>query len=173
MKLSCNKKIKTIYVGGVYHPKLNVFARLGNENIFIPQDQDGIFPYHITFDFGSSFSRDETPQFPGANLRFIGKHIPLSIGVCVNVAPYEKAKCFVHAGNKYSHVQAMVMNMLAYMNETTDYEYSLLLQSFQLTFQSLMAKIDEDVAHENKTDESTHPLTKVKADLDKWVGCFL
>ena len=54
------------------------------------------------------------------------------------------------------------------MNETSDYVYNLLLQSFQTTFQSLTAKIDEDVAHENKTDESKHPLTKVKADLDKW-----
>ena len=59
------------------------------------------------------------------------------------------------------YVQAMVMNMIAYMNEISDYVYNLLLQSFQPTFQSLTAKIDEDIARENKTDGSTHLLTKV------------
>ena len=54
------------------------------------------------------------------------------------------------------------------MNEISNYVYNLLLQSFQPIFLSLTAKIDEDVARENKTDRSTHPLTKVKADLNKW-----
>ena len=79
------KKIKTTYVGGVYHPKPNVFARLADANISIPEDQDGIFPYSITFDFESSFSQEGTSQLPGANLRFIEKHVPLSVSVCANI----------------------------------------------------------------------------------------
>ena len=55
-KLQCDKSIKTTYVGGVYHPQLNVFARLADANLSLPEGQDGIFLYHITFDFASSFS---------------------------------------------------------------------------------------------------------------------
>ena len=104
------------------------------------------------------------PKLSGANVRFIEKHVLLSVNICANNPPYEEAKCFVSTGNENTHVQAMVTNMLAYMNEISDYIYNLLLQSFQ----SLAAKIDEDIARENKTDESNHPLTKVKADLGKW-----
>ena len=82
VKSSCDRKIKTTYVNGVYHPKLTLFSRLADANIYIPKDEDGIFPYCITFDFESSFSREEMPQIPGANLRFIEKHIPLSVRVC-------------------------------------------------------------------------------------------
>ena len=53
--------------------------------------------------------------------------------------------------------KAMVGDILAYVNEISDYVYSLLLQSFQ----SLTAKIDEDAACENNRDGSNHPLTKV------------
>ena len=62
----------------------------------------------------------------------------------------------------------MVTDMLIYMNEINDYVYNLLLQSFQLMFKSLMAKTDENVADENKTDGSTHPLIKLKPDVNKW-----
>ena len=55
-KLPCDTKIKTMYVGGVYHPKPNVFAQLADANISIPEDHDSIFPYCITFDFENSFS---------------------------------------------------------------------------------------------------------------------
>ena len=54
------------------------------------------------------------------------------------------------------------------MNEISNYVYNLLLQSFQPIFLSLTAKIDEDVARENKMDGRTHLLTKVKADLNRW-----
>ena len=59
------------------------------------------------------------------------------------------------------------------MNEITDHVYRSLLLSFQVTFQSLMTKIDEAKGHENKADGSEHALTKVKADLDRWARPIL
>ena len=139
-KLQRDKSIKTTYVEGVYHPQPNAFARLTDANISLPKGQDDIFPYRITFELESLFSREETPQASGENLRFIEKHDPLSVSLCANIAHYEKAKWYVSTGDEYIHVQIMVAEMLAYMNEISDHIYNLLLQSFQPTFQSLTAK---------------------------------
>ena len=62
----------------------------------------------------------------------------------------------------------MVVEMLAYMNKISDHIYNLLLQSFQLTFQSLTAKIEEDVVRENNPEKDKHALTKVQAAFIKW-----
>ena len=82
--------------------------------------------------------------------------------------PFEKAKCYARTGEEDTHVQIMVTEMLAYMNEISDHIYNLLLQSFQPTCQSLTAKIEEDVVHENNPEKVKYPLTKVQAALVKW-----
>ena len=133
-KLQCDKSIKTTYVGGVYHPQPNVFARLAAANISLTEGQAGIFPDSITFDFEYLFPREETPQAPGANLRFSENHVPLSVSICANITPFEKAKCYVRKDDEDTHAQTMVAEMLAYMNEISDHIYNLLLQSFQPTF---------------------------------------
>ena len=120
----------------------------------------GYFLTALLVDFESSFSLEETPQTPGANLRFIEKHVPLSVSVCANIASYKKAKCYVRMGDEDIHVQNMVAEMLAYTNEINDHIYNLLLQSFQPTFQSLTAKINKDAVCENNSEKHKHPLTK-------------
>ena len=57
-------------------------------------------------------------------------------------------------GDEDIHVQNMVAVMLAYMNEISDHIYNLLLQSFQLTFQSLTAKIEEEAVCANNPEKN-------------------
>ena len=107
------------------------------------------------------------PQASRANLRFIEKHVQLSVRVCANITPYEKAKCYVCTGGEYMHVKTMVTEILPYMNEISDHIYNLLLQWFQPTFQSLNAKIEEDIVQENNPAKDNLALPKVQAALVK------
>ena len=80
---TCNQVTKNKFVGGSYQPEAVVFELLADEGITVDEEKK-VYPYRITYNFESYFSKEDLPQ-ASEKLTWEAKHIPLSVSICSNV----------------------------------------------------------------------------------------
>ena len=164
---SCQGGVRHIYPGGVRHPTPSIFQRLDDEGIRV---EDGLryYPYHATYDFECYF--DSTGLPPNSDkVKWIARHVPLSVSVASNVPGHKDARCYVTDGDSETLVTAMMTDM----ETTTDAAFDILKPRYKQVFDQLKElqtswdkatsryseEVDEEVEEEAEGGLASHKKT--------------
>ena len=176
---TCNQVTKKKFVGGSYQPEATVFELLADEGITVDEEKK-FYPYRITYDFESYFSKEDLPQ-ASEKLTWEAKHIPLSVSICSNVPGYKQPQCFVIEGDPQELVSKMVdykhqiqTTAESYLHEEHNDYYNALLELLQQKQQLKANKedtemIDETTEKLEKKEKKSHPLAVLKFKYEQWM----
>ena len=125
------EKTKTItYKGGVFKPKQNIFEKLDDIGVQIPEELR-YSRYIATYDIESILSREDTPSNTDKT-SYTQKHVLVSVSVCSNIPGYTNPKCFV-----YGRCESVVHCFVAYLIEISVTKYELALPEFEVYLEQI------------------------------------
>ena len=84
-----------------------------------------LYPYRATFDFECFFDGDNLPVDSDRE-QWIGRHVPLSVTLALNVPGHETTRCYVTDGNSDKLVGAMMRGLSA----ISDAAFDMLIPSY-------------------------------------------
>ena len=97
----CTNKTKFVYPGGFHQDRENIFERLDQYEIHVPENEC-TFPWYICYDYEALLQKIHDQ--PTDMLQWTHKHVPVSVSICSNVKGHTvylvssdvDVKCKVH-----------------------------------------------------------------------------
>ena len=127
----CYKRTKYIFPGGSHKTKPTIFDKLESVGINISRNQK-YFPYYIVWDMEAMLQKIQPSTQD--KLKWLTKHIPISISIASNVAGYEEPTCIVEMNAK-----SLISKMMTRLLEISNTSYNILKDKYS----SLNAELDE------------------------------
>ena len=123
-ELTCDAGVRHVYKGGVYHTTPSVFQRLDDEGITVA-DTLRFYPYRATCDFECFFDGEALPA-SSDRVKWIARHVPLSVSVASNVPGHEPPRCYVTDGDS----DKLVGTMMRGLSAISDTAFDMLIPSY-------------------------------------------
>ena len=142
----CEARVKYVYPGGVYTPPKNIFDRMEEEGIQVPEDLK-FSKYFATFDIEVFYPKSSQLPPNKPKLEFTAEHRLLSVRVSSNVSNYQDAKCLIVKGNHDEQAQQLVHDLVAYLDEMSDAAYELEQVRYQELKKVILETIKPDPTH--------------------------
>ena len=95
---TCQGGVRRVYPGGVYHSTPFIFEQLDDENSGPVTESLRYYPYGATFDFECYLDTKPLPS-DCDKVRWIARHVPMSVSVATNVPGHERVQCLVTNGD--------------------------------------------------------------------------
>ena len=135
-ELRCERGIRHVYNGGVYHTTPSVFQRLDDEGITVA-DTLRFYPYRATFGFECFFDGEDLPA-SSDRVQRIARHVPLSVSVASNVPGHEPPRCYVTDGDS----DTLVGTMMRGLSAISDTAFDMLIPSYDDVLNELEERKD-------------------------------
>ena len=159
---TCEVGVNRMYTGGVYRPPPSIFERLDDEGIVVEKTLR-YYPYRATFDFECYFTGDNVPTDTD-HVRWVARHVPLSVSVASNVPGYEPAQCYITDGDS----DKLVADMIDHLTAISDAAYESLLPSYEYVLDELKAR-NKAWDEEEEEESETNPYEKLVQQLCTWL----
>ena len=150
-ELTCEAGVRHVYKGGVYHTTPSVLQRLDDEGITVA-DTLRFYPYRATFDFECFFDGEDIPA-NSDRVKWIARHVPLSVSVASNVPGHEPPRRYVTDGDS----DKLVGTMMRGLSAISDTVFYMLIPSYDNVLNELEVRKeawDEAERKALKDDES-------------------
>ena len=172
---TCTGGVRLIYPGGVYHSTPSVFERLDDENIRVPESLR-YYPYRTTFDFECYFDTNQLPS-DSHKVKWVARHVPLSVSVASNVPGHEQVQCLVTDGD----TNKLVSSMMDILQSMSDAAYENIKNSYKDVLARLVkarSNWDETLRNARSPDDEesrqpTNPYKTLMKQLHDWLHKLL
>ena len=177
---TCINKTKFVYPGGFRQARENVFDRLDQYDIHVPEDQRTI-PWYICYDFEALLQKVQ--DCPTESLQWTQKHIPISVAICSNVVGHTDPVCIVE-----TEQDQLVKSMVTHMRDIADRVHELAEEKWGWVLDAIDGKIEKDDAvfeeqnseeerydqaleddHEIHVRKRLHPLKKIYGIMENYM----
>ena len=167
---TCTGSVRRVFPGGVYHSTPSIFERLDDENIRVNESLR-YYPYRATFDFECWFDTEHLPS--NSEVRWIARHVPLSVSVASNVPGHERVTCLVTNGDS----NKLMIDMMAILISMSNAAYDYIKDSYENVMDQLAKKLtqwDEQeettrAANDKKSRRTKNPYKKLMWQLYGWM----
>ena len=133
---TCSGSVRRVFPGGVYHSTPSIFEQLDDENIRVNESLR-YYPYRATFDFECWFDTEHLPS--DSEVRWIARHVPLSVSVASNVPGHERVTCLVTNGDS----NKLMIDMMAILMTMSNAAYDCLKDSYENVMDQLVIKLTQ------------------------------
>ena len=147
----CYERTKYIFPGGFHKTKPTIFDKLESVEINISRNQK-YFPYYIVWDMEAMLQKIQSSTQD--KLKWLTKHIPISISIASNVAGFEEPTCIVEMNGK-----SLINKMMTRLLEISNTSYNILkdkYSSLNIELGELIERYQADQSNDSyfESDES-------------------
>ncbi|MEW8119475.1 MAG: hypothetical protein AB2792_20110, partial [Candidatus Thiodiazotropha sp.] len=151
----CTNKTKFVYPGGFHQDRENIFERLDQYEIHVPENER-TFPWYICYDYEALLQKIHDQ--PTDMLQWTHKHVPVSVSICSNVKGHTEPVCLVE-----SQQDQLVEKMVSQMSVIANRVYELAEEKWGWVLEAIGEKIleSEEEALDLEVDPQHYSQDKV------------
>ena len=172
----CYERTKDIFPGGFHKTKPTIFDKLESSGTNISRNEK-YFPYYIVWDMEAMLPKIHSST--QRKLKWLTKHIPISINIASNVTGFEERTCIAEMNGNL-----LINKMMTRLLEISNTSYNILKDKYS----SVITELDELIERyqANQTNESeyesdksleqpqpeekgSNPFIKLKKELDNYL----